>query len=613
LQRWGLREDQLPPGSLVRDKNPSTWQRYRGYILGSGLLCGLETVLIVGLLVQRKRRRQVERWLAERLRVETLCADLSGTFLNLSSNDNVDQIIFYGLQRVTEFLGADRGSLTEFVKATETFRVTHSWAIEGIDPLPSGPIIGQYPWCADTLLRGGIIRCATLNDLPEAAAIDRGAFLKVGTRSVMVVPLTAGNTMLGALSVGTVRAERAWTDEQVQGLRSLGEIYANALLRQRAERAVWDSEALSSAVLASLQGLVAVIDKTGVIIAVNGAWSRFARDHHPNPLASISVGANYLDACRRAAFDNDPRALEAAVAIESVLNGSREEFMLEYGCATPGGEAWYVMSVEQLRRSEGGAVITHRDITDHKRAEIAIQRHYQELAHVSRVAMMGELAVSLAHELNQPLTAILSNAQAAQRFLSAASPALDEVHGILADIVEDDQRAGEVIHRLRGLLKKGEVELLPLNLNQVIQEVIRLLHSDAIIRHVRVELELDAGLPQVWGDRVQLQQVVLNLMLNGFDAMVDRDPKEREMVVRTQQLDAYTVLVAVQDCGSGLETDKLEQIFEPFYTTKVEGLGMGLSICRSIVAVHGGRLWAENNPHRGTTFSFTLPVREALP
>jgi C4-dicarboxylate-specific signal transduction histidine kinase len=429
----------------------------------------------------------------------------------------------------------------------------------------------------------------------------------------MVVPLTAGDTMLGSLSVGTVRAERAWTDAQVQSLRSLGEIFANALLRQRAERAVRDSEALSSAVLASLQGLVAVIDKTGVIIAVNGAWSHFARDHHPYPLASISVGANYLDACRRAALDNDPRVLEAVVAIESVLHGAREEFALEYGCATPRGEAWYVMLVEQLRRSEGGAVITHRDITDHKRAEIAIQRHYQELAHVSRVAMMGELAVSLAHELNQPLTAILSNAQAAQRFLSTTSPALDEVHSILADIVEDDQRAGEVIHRLRGLLKKGEVELLPLNLNQVIQEVIRLLHSDAIIRHVRIELELDAGLPQVWGDRVQLQQVVLNLMLNGFDAMVDRDPNDREIVVRTQRLDADTALVAVQDCGSGLEADKLERIFEPFYTTKIEGLGMGLSICRSIVAVHGGRLWAENNQHRGTTVSFTLPIREAVP
>jgi PAS domain S-box-containing protein len=250
------------------------------------------------------------------------------------------------------------------------------------------------------------------------------------------------------------------------------------------------------------------------------------------------------------------------------------------------------------------------DLSERKQAEAALQKAQAELAHAARVMTMGELAASLAHELNQPLTAILSNAQAALRFLTAPSPDLDEVRAILADVVEDDQRAGEVIRRLRNLLRKGEVELLPLNLNQLTQEAVRLLHSDAIIRHVAVVVELDPDLPPVPGDRVQLQQVLLNLMLNGFEAMAERATDDRQMVVRTQRVDAKTVQVAVQDCGSGLDEDVLARIFEPFYSTKSEGMGMGLSICRSILEIHGGRLWAANNLDRGATFYFSLPVCE---
>jgi two-component system, LuxR family, sensor kinase FixL len=161
------------------------------------------------------------------------------------------------------------------------------------------------------------------------------------------------------------------------------------------------------------------------------------------------------------------------------------------------------------------------------------------------------------------------------------------------------------------LLRKGEVEFLPLNLNQVTQEVVKLLNSDAIIRHVDIVLELDRDLPPVCGDRVQLQQVLLNLMLNGFEAMAEQAIDSRQLVVRTQQVDAKHIQVAVQDCGSGLNEDELARIFEPFYSTKPNGMGMGLSICQSILEIHGGRLWAANNQDRGATFYFSLPVSNA--
>jgi PAS domain S-box-containing protein len=248
------------------------------------------------------------------------------------------------------------------------------------------------------------------------------------------------------------------------------------------------------------------------------------------------------------------------------------------------------------------------DITQQKEVALAVQRHRDELAHVTRIATMGELAASLAHELNQPLTAILSNAQAAQRFLAAGPAALEELREILEDIVQDDNRASEVIQRLRAMVKKEELAFTPLDIAGVVRDVAGLVHSDAILHGVPIVLELDAGLTPVLGDKVQLQQVMLNLLLNAFDAMKDVLPSEREVVVKADSDGAERVAVSVRDRGTGLASDKLETIFQPFFTTKKDGLGMGLSISRSIVEAHGGRLWAENNRDGGATFHVVLPA-----
>ncbi|MCY0853847.1 sensor histidine kinase [Cupriavidus sp. D39] len=237
-----------------------------------------------------------------------------------------------------------------------------------------------------------------------------------------------------------------------------------------------------------------------------------------------------------------------------------------------------------------------------------LQRNRQELAHLTRVSTLGELASSLAHELNQPLTAILSNAQAAQRFMSTQPINLTEVREILQDLVEDDHRASEVIRRIRTLVKKGELEAAPLSLDRVIGDVAMLVHSDAIVRGIRVVLNTDPRLPSVQGDSVQLQQVVLNLLLNAFHATESCPAHDRVVVIDATREGADMVRVAVRDRGPGLSADKLEQIFKPFFTSKREGLGLGLSISRSIVEMHGGRIWAGNNSDQGATFCFTLPV-----
>ena len=295
-----------------------------------------------------------------------------------------------------------------------------------------------------------------------------------------------------------------------------------------------------------------------------------------------------------------------------VIDTLKERFIPEEHLTDAQGNVRWLQTVKRPIIDKDGSANqilgASTDITERKQAESELQHNRQELAHVTRISTMGELAASLAHELNQPLTAILSNAQAAQRFMAANPADLEEVQEILKDIVQDDSRASEVIQRMRALVKKEEVAFVRLDLGEVIRDVARLVHSDAALLNVDIALELYPNLPTVQGDRVQLQQVVLNLLLNAFDAMKDCPVNERRVVLQAEQDGARMAKVTVRDRGPGVRGDKLDKVFQPFYTTKRDGLGMGLSISRSIIEDHGGLLWAENNPDRGATFCFTVPV-----
>jgi C4-dicarboxylate-specific signal transduction histidine kinase len=261
-----------------------------------------------------------------------------------------------------------------------------------------------------------------------------------------------------------------------------------------------------------------------------------------------------------------------------------------------------------------------RYIPQLKRAEAQARendRRYREmqmeLAHANRVATMGQLTASIAHEVNQPIAATVINAEAALRWLRAGPPNLKEVQRALTNIVKDGNRAGEVISRIRALIKKAPPPKDRLEINGVILEIIELTRGEAAKNGVSISAELADHLPVVEADRVQLQQVLLNLIVNALEAIGAANEGPRELLIRTERVDSSGVLVAVQDSGPGLEAAMLERVFESFYSTKPTGLGLGLSICRSIIEAHGGRLWASTNQRRGATFQFTLPADANMP
>jgi signal transduction histidine kinase len=242
-----------------------------------------------------------------------------------------------------------------------------------------------------------------------------------------------------------------------------------------------------------------------------------------------------------------------------------------------------------------------------RRAERRARDRGIELAHASRLATVGELTASIAHQINQPLGAILSNADAAEMLLDTTPPPLDEVRQILADIRRDDERAHGVVQGMRALLRRRAFEVQPLDLNEAIAQVVHLLDGEARRLGVTLRTDLAAGLPEVRGDRVHLQQVILNLVMNGIDAAGEGEAAERRVAVRSAASAAGDVEVSVSDTGPGIPPSQLHHIFESFVTTKQDGLGLGLSIARSLVELHGGSIGAENGPHAGATVRFVLP------
>jgi two-component system, LuxR family, sensor kinase FixL len=274
-----------------------------------------------------------------------------------------------------------------------------------------------------------------------------------------------------------------------------------------------------------------------------------------------------------------------------------------------GEKFWSTLRVSMIRDAKG--IVTHyvgikTDSTLMKQRDMEIEEQREELLHVTRVGKLAEFVSSLAHEISQPLTAILAYAQAGQRMYHGREPQLQE---ILQYIINDDQRAAEVIRRLRVLLKKSKPVFEALDINALIHDTVALIMTHITVRNKVVNFDLDHELPLIQGDRIQLQQVLLNLISNSLEAMDERDDS-RELLIRTCRKDDQTIMVEVIDSGCGIQAEHMDKLFVHFFTSKSDGLGMGLSISRSIVEAHGGRLEAKNNPERGATFYFTLPVHK---
>jgi len=577
--------------------------------------------------------------LEERLRFETLLSELSAGLIHVPAS-TIDAALERALQQVVTFLGVDRGNLDVYEEVGRGARI--SWALAGVNESPHVLDDDQFPWTAKQLGRGDIVRFSQVDELPEEAAIDRASYERAGTRSKVCLPLSAGGPMLGVLSFGSVRSERAWPAELVERLRLLSEAFASTLERKRVELSLAERlrfEKLLSSLSTAFSQLSAgdfnrevqralhrVVDFLGV---ARGSLIEFSRDggtahswaieewmdvgEFPWMTSRLQRG----DFVSFSEFETLPD--EAAVDRRSYLAHRvkpQVAMPLMAGGTVVGGLVFSTGDTERPRSDELvlmqqlqllGEVFAHA--LSRKQGELETQRLRQELTHIGRVSAMGELTASLAHELNQPLSAILSNAETAQELLAADVIDLEAVREVLSDIVADDRRAAAVIQRLRILLKKGDLDFVPLDVNEIVGEVAWLVKSDVLIRNVSMRLELAPDLPSVLGDRVQLQQVVLNLVLNGLEALRPPPAGPRSLVIRTARGDADAVMVAVEDSGTGIDEQDTDRIFQPLYTTKPEGLGMGLAIARTIVDAHGGRLAAANNDQGGATVHFTLPAR----
>jgi len=307
--------------------------------------------------------------------------------------------------------------------------------------------------------------------------------------------------------------------------------------------------------------------------------------------------------------DADEQAIAELKAV-GTLQPREKEYLRKDGSRVP---VLVARALFEWKPDEGVSFVI--DITDRKRAEERLRASEQrfldaqmELAHVMRITTLGELAASIAHEVNQPLAAVVANAEACLRWLDRETPDLEEARRSVRWIMDDGNRASEVIRRVRALANKTEIEKVPLDVNDLVSEVIALVQRELISHRVTLRTELVPALPMILGDRVQLQQVIINLVMNGAEAMQSVTDRPRELVIRSRQDETRQVLVDVTDCGVGISDENADRLFNPFFTTKSSGMGMGLSICRSIMEAHGGRLSASGNEGPGATFQFTLPV-----
>ena len=468
----------------------------------------------------------------------------------------------------------------------------------------SGPIGIPNPWAIVPQL-GNVLLVAFIVDASltlwrRGGTVARRRAALVGGSLVLCIVTAASSAAL--VVTGVVHAPTILMPGFFIVVLAMGhELVWDLIVVAQLSAQLGASEQRFRAVVQAVPSAILLVDDKGMITLAN-AQAETVFGYQPAELVAKPVEMLIPERFRvshaglREAYARHPQA--------RAMGAARELF----ACRKDGAEIPVEAALSPMPAKDGLFVLVSVvDITERRRIERAGARQRDELAHLSRVAMLGELSGSLAHELNQPLTAILSNAQAAQRFLAQSPPRIDKLAEILADIVKSDHRAGAVIQRLRSLLKKEEAQRHPLDLNDVVEESLHLMRSDLMNRQVVVSTDLDA-LPVVSGDRNQLQQVLLNFVMNGCDAMEGQEA-DRRLLVRTRANAQGNVEVTVADRGAGIPLEDLERIFEPFVTTKASGLGLGLAICKSIVEAHGGRLWATNNADCGATLHCELPAK----
>jgi signal transduction histidine kinase len=584
----------------------------------------------------------------ETLPFEQMLADLSAGFVNLAA-DRVDGAIDDALRRIVELLGVERCNLVRFTADGESY-VTHTWSVAGVPAVVLRSISSDFPWLVRCVRRGVPVVVASIDNLPPEAAVDAATWRRVGVKSNLTLPMTVGARIEGAIALASLRREREWPEHLVSRLRIIADVFGNALAHKRAQEdleAAMAFEQRASAILGALL-TAAPADQDPVIEAglgdmarVFGAeratlWQRigakaeFTKTHRwlaeGVPLPPTTVGAMITpwlterlvrgDVVRFASLRELPpeaaadlpglRALHIRAAVVVPLTVSGVVVGALAFATTHGDRAWPAALVPRIRLF--GEVLA--SVLARRAAERREQEANAQAAHAARVGAMGAFAASLAHELTQPLAASLANAETGVRLLDASNPDLEELRATLADIVADERRAGDLVQKLRRFLRRGEVERGPIALREMLEEVLQLVAREAQARGIALRLDVAEDLPEVAGDRVQLQQVVLNLLSNAIDAVEAAKPVRRDVELRAARC-GDGVAIEVRDSGAGMDDQTLGRIFQPFFTTKPGGMGLGLSISRTIVEAHGGMIAARSAPGDGTVFRIELPARPA--
>lgn len=427
------------------------------------------------------------------------------------------------------------------------------------------------------------------------AGIAAGCILTLAALAIFREPVLWGSYRAEALNIAALAALAAL----------LGLLVFVSLLhaaKRRAERALQQTEDRYRNVVESQTELICRYSPDTTLTFVNDAYCR----HFGNARDEL-LGRKFIDLIPEA---ERPRVLER---VQSVIADIGTVSYVHQATMSDGSVRWQQWLDHPIVDAEGKVVEVQgigRDVTELKAAEAEAQQRREQVTHLTRVAILGELSGALAHELNQPMTAILSNAQTAERLLLQESPDLIELREIVKDIVADDVRAGDVIRRLRTMLKPGGTAFQTLDISALLTEVVVLVRAQLLDQQVTLVERFAGPLPPVHGDRVQLQQVLLNLLMNACEAMRSNEPSDRTLVAKVAYENGY-VRVSITDSGPGIPPHVSERLFEPFFTTKTEGLGLGLSICRSIVTLHNGWILARNNAERGATVEFVLPVSQA--
>jgi FixJ family two-component response regulator/signal transduction histidine kinase len=575
---------------------------------------------------------------------EWLLADLSAGFINLPAT-RVDSAINDALRRIARLIGADLSQLIR-IWVDGDARVTHSGAVDSFSAVASESIAGAFPWVLQGVRDGYPVIIRSVDTLPVKAAVDRASFQRAGVQANLSMPLRVGGRVEGLIAFGCLGRERDWPEELVARVAVLADVFANALAHKRAQEALDAAmrfEHLVSEILAAL--LTARRDERDRVIETGlrdvaqafGAeratlWQRaadrdqFMKTHRwlapgvPKPAELSSDDAlpwshrrlvagevvrfaRHADLPREA--ETDLRALSAlgiCAALIVPLNVSGSVVgALSLSSASAEHEWPDALIPRVMLLGEVFASVVACEASERREHEAQ-----SEAAHAARVGMMGMFAAALVHELTQPLAASLANAETAADLLATPSPDLEELRVTVDDIVTDDRRVGELIQQLRRFLRRGEAEWAEFDIDDVIHDNFRIVAGAAAEKGIVITLDIPDSLPTLTGDRVQLQQVLLNLLLNALDAVAARDGEPRRIGV-TAHATGEAVSVEVSDTGHGMDEATVAHVFQPFFTTKPGGMGLGLSISRSIVIAHGGRLSVRSATGEGTTFRIELP------